>query len=249
MYLEIARRNTACAVEHRGVFDATLSRNGRYLATASTNGTTAIWDVATGKMAAPNLTHPGWVFSVVFSADGRLLLTACRDHMVRVWDWQRACVAFPAMEHEDEVFDAGFSSDRGERWILTVGRDSTLRIWDWRLGRPAAPARKLSGWAGYQLLLTPDARHAVVGGCMSATNIFDLHHLNDDPELDADGFCVLAEILSGRQIQGSGTVNLTSAEWLERWGRFRQGRREYLGFRWPDIAPSGGTFSPGTRGQ
>ena len=42
---------------------------------------------------------------------------------------------------------------------------------------------------------------------------------------DPNSLRLLGEILSGRAIHdGGGTVNLTSAEWLQRWQRFHDGR-------------------------
>jgi hypothetical protein len=49
--------------------------------------------------------------------------------------------------------------------------------------------------------------------------IFDLSDLSDRgaPGIELPSLRTLGEILSGRMIQGGGSVNLTSAEWLQRW--------------------------------
>jgi len=72
------------------------SPDGRYLATASLDGTAQVWDAATGKLVttlggngAPGLTD------VQFSPDGRLVLTTDSQGFVRVWD---AGIGEPAAE-------------------------------------------------------------------------------------------------------------------------------------------------------
>src|SRR5262249_44426702 len=48
-------------------------------------------------------------------------------------------------------------------------------------------------------------------------------------ELDADDLCRWGELLSGQRVQDAGVINLTPAEWLDRWQDFRR--------RHPDFAP------------
>jgi WD40 repeat protein len=231
LFWQIPSGKSTREVEHPGVFDAKVSNDGRQMVTASTDGTVLVWNVSNGERAADPLRHPDWVLSASFSANQQYVLTACRDRMARVWDWRTGQIAFPPMEHDDAVFDAKFTPDGN--WVLSVGRDGKLRIWDWRLGQPVCPPKPLSGWAGRMVLVTPDGCRALVAGCMSATDIFDLRRLQDDTRLDCDALCALGELLSGRRIHGGGTVNLTSAEWLDRWHEFRAKHLRYHKLDWP----------------
>ncbi len=207
---------------HKGLCSAVdFSADGRYLATASYDNTARVWDLQTGQPACAPLAHPDWVFQARFSADGRRLLTACRDYSARVWDWRAGRLTVPALAHQDEVFDACFSPDG--QWILTASRDYTARVWAVASGKPITPPLALRG-IGTHGLLTPDGRRAVVAGNAAHVSVFDLGDLYDSPgpRLSGDDLRVLGELIAGQALHpGGGAVNLTSAEWLDRWQRFR----------------------------
>ncbi len=209
-------------LEHANLcFAATFSPDGRYLATASADKNVRVWDTQTGQPVGPTLEHPDWVFQARFSRDGSQLLTACRDHMARLWDWRAGRLVAPALTHQDEIFDACFSPDG--RWILTASRDYTARLWAVSTAKPITPPLPLFG-LGYQGLITPDGRRAIVAGLCPFVHGFDLSALANPAGLGlgADDLKALGELVSAQSIHaGGGTVNLTSAEWLDRWQRFR----------------------------
>ena len=78
-------------VGHRDqVFSLALSKDGKFLASGSSDSTVKLWDVATGKVlrdfqnpdlkpvfpGEPTPSHPGWVHAVRFTPDGSQLVTA-----------------------------------------------------------------------------------------------------------------------------------------------------------------------------
>jgi WD40 repeat protein len=206
---------------------ANFSPDGRMLVTASEDRSVILWDLASGRPAA-TLRHPDWVFDARFSPDGRFVLTGCRDHMARLWDYASGELVCSPFEHDDEVYAVNFSRDG--RWVLTCGRDGTTRAWDWRTGELLTPPWPLSG-RGYQLEVTPDGRYAVVAGAMGGIEVFDLDDLLAPAaaELDCEGLRLAGELLSGRRVyEGGGTVNLTSAQWLEAWRVFRRSYPDHL---------------------
>jgi WD40 repeat protein len=72
-------------VTHDGtVFGVAFSSDGRLLATASTDNTARVWEVASSQERS-RVTHTLTVRGVAFSPDGRWLATASDDHSARVW--------------------------------------------------------------------------------------------------------------------------------------------------------------------
>jgi len=62
------------------------SRDSQRLATASSDGSARIWDVATGQEALSLRGHSGKVLAAAWSRDGSQLATAGQDTSIKVWE-------------------------------------------------------------------------------------------------------------------------------------------------------------------
>jgi WD40 repeat protein/tRNA A-37 threonylcarbamoyl transferase component Bud32 len=102
-----------------------FSPDSRRLASAGSDGTVRIWDMAAAKETALLRGHKGRVFGICFSPDGRLLASAGSDGTVRIWDMAAAkeTAAFRAKC----LFTAVCFSPDGQR-LASVG-NVMLRIW------------------------------------------------------------------------------------------------------------------------
>jgi WD40 repeat protein len=65
---------------------AVFSPDGQLIASAGTDNTAHLWNVATGQEMAALFGHTAEVTWLAFTPDGSRLITASRDHTVRVWD-------------------------------------------------------------------------------------------------------------------------------------------------------------------
>jgi len=212
--------------------DASYSPDGKWLATASHDGSACIWDAISGELACDPLVHPYHVISSRFSDDGERIVTSCRDGMARVWAWRSGKLAGPGLSHDTRVFNAHFCG-RGA-WVVTTGDDALLRFWDWRSGHRIASSRLLTCREG-SFVATPDGAFAIVGGrpkspLLNEFHIIDLQdtEMPDDLDHPLADLQMLAELVSGRRIHAGGLVNLTSPEWLERWRTLREKHPKFL---------------------
>jgi WD40 repeat protein len=216
-------------LQHQGLcHDIRFSPDGRLVCTASFDNAVRVWQLETGQPVGESLTHPDWVLAASFSPDGHYLLTGCRDSTARLWDWRTGREVW-AFQHNHEINAVAFTPNG--RWILTACDDKTFRVWESVTGKPVTPPLML-GCMGWGLEVTPDGRHAVVGGLsrpLNALDVFNLSDLAGETVLDTDDLVAWGELLSGQRVNKGGVVtNLSPEEWLKIWRGFRQ--------RHPDFA-------------
>jgi eukaryotic-like serine/threonine-protein kinase len=122
-----------------GINSVAFSSDSKMLASASSDHTAKIWDVARGQDQVTLRGHAGRVFSVSFSPDGRLMATGGDDNAIRLWDVASRNLRTTFAANQERVNCLSFSAD-GKR-IVSGGWDSTVRIWDVSSGREQATLR------------------------------------------------------------------------------------------------------------
>ncbi|MBD0327630.1 MAG: hypothetical protein ICV68_14430, partial [Pyrinomonadaceae bacterium] len=121
-----------------GVNGIAFAPDGRLLATASSDMTAQLWDVASGTAQGAPFGHKDKVRCVAFSPDGKRLATGLADGAINVWDivTRRVIASRPAVVGEDnDISGIAFSPDgktlplrgnrRDELWESTL----TKRLW------------------------------------------------------------------------------------------------------------------------
>ena len=110
---------------------AVFSPNGKYIVSASDDGTVRIWDSRTGEQIGDVLKgHTAKVEYATFSPNGRQIVSASEDKTIRIWD------AHPGVETKiHEGSPAAFNPD-GNR-IVSASNEQlfTIRKWDVRTGQ------------------------------------------------------------------------------------------------------------------
>jgi WD40 repeat protein len=168
------------------VYGVVFSPDGKYIATASRNGTARLWNVSTGKQIFV-LNYAGWVNSVVFSPDGKYIATASRDNTARLWDASTGKQIF-VLNHDNWVNNVVFSPDG--KYIATASRDNTARLWDASTGEPISDPLVHNGSVN-NVAFSPDEKYlataswdntARLWNLSTGTQKFVLNH--DDPVLN-----------------------------------------------------------------
>ncbi|QIG51001.1 AAA family ATPase [Nordella sp. HKS 07] len=115
--------------------NSAFSRDDRFLATPSIDGTVRIWDVQHASLLTTLSGHRALIEHVEFSpADSSVLLTASHDGTARLWDIDGVITS--ALFHKYPPTFAVFSPDNVH--LLTGGGDSVAHLWDVVSGREVA---------------------------------------------------------------------------------------------------------------
>ena len=115
-------------MEHdSAVVKVEYSPDGRWLLTASIDGTARNWDATTGNPISAPMTHSSQLNDATFSPDGAFIATASTDNTARVWDAVTGKPLTPPLRHMDQVNSVSF--DPTCRSVITSSRDQTARIY------------------------------------------------------------------------------------------------------------------------
>jgi len=172
--------------------DATLSPDGKLLATTGTEDHTArLWDTGRrGDSAKPLVTltgHAGWLGDVAFSPDGRLMATCSADGTAKLWDTSsRGNGVTPLatfVGHTDGVWDVTFSPDG--KLLATGSVDGTARLWDTSARGPGVPP--LATFAGHTAVVggvefSPDGKLLASGSHDGVAKLWSTADRGDGPK-------------------------------------------------------------------
>lgn len=216
------------------VFHATYSADGRWIATASADGTAKIWNAATAKLVASFLNTREAVYTANFSPDGRRLIATCSDDATKVWEISTASVIFTL---EGVVFSAAYSPDGTQ--IVTAG--TCVRIWD------AAGGKKILefGESGEDWIssvqYSPDGLRIVTSSEDETARVWDSRTGRELTRLEGHGGWVFSAQFdkSGRRIV-TASRDGTARVWDSRTGRLLMTLRGHDDIVcWASFSPDG----------
>jgi WD40 repeat protein len=138
-----------------------FSPDGRRLATASSDATVRVWDVATGRLQRVLVGHGAIVQGVAWTPDGKRLVSYSLRGGVRQWD--AATGRSLAVWDDFGAMVMGMALSPDGRRVACVLSTSKLVVRDLASGAPAWP--KHSAYVGLEmpLVFTPDGQHLMGG--------------------------------------------------------------------------------------
>jgi WD40 repeat protein len=160
--------------------------DGRTLATASSDGTVRLWDVAAVHVTQPRvLRHDGPARRLIFAPDGRTLVVAFASDEGEVWLWDLAApdpAARPRiLRCAERVEELAIAPDG--RTLATGHGDGTVRLWDPTAPDPARPC-VLEGSEGsiIQVAFAPKKRILAALSAAGVARLWDLTTSNSAAE-------------------------------------------------------------------
>lgn len=112
---------------------ARISQDGKYIITASDDGSVIIWNTTTFEEFTTLNGHNNKVRYADFSNDANYVITASKDCTAKIWELNHNTHSYEEVdildEHTASVNMAEFSNDG--KYILTASDDGTAKVWGW----------------------------------------------------------------------------------------------------------------------
>ena len=148
-----------------------LSRDGRWMLTATGDGKGSLWSLSSYKLVRSLKGSKGPAFGASFAADGRTAATANMDGATQIWDVATGKLRRTLPAHGGGAVTVAYSPDGA--MIATSERDKTVRLWRVADGKPVATftGHRRSAIA---LAWAPDGKTLVSGGADSTVRFWDV---------------------------------------------------------------------------
>ena len=176
---------------HRGsTTSLCFSPDGKQLASASSDRTARVWNVADGRCQLVLQGHENQVNEVTFSPDGRHLATASHDKTSRIWSLGDGACEAVLRGHDKEVKCVAWRPDG--KVVATGSLDGTIRQWApdgsafQGFGKPGAETFLSLAFAAdsRELLVTGSARPSLIDVSTGRARVWYEGHTRD-PALDS----------------------------------------------------------------
>ncbi|MBW4513192.1 MAG: hypothetical protein KME64_42935 [Scytonematopsis contorta HA4267-MV1] len=141
-FMEANLANSSFTKVFSTVLSVAFSPNGKFLATADSDGVIILWDAFTGREIMTLNGHNDWVNVVTFSPESDILASGSADKQVKLWDIYTGKCIRSLSGNTTNILSAVFIIDGN---ILVTGSyDNAVKIWDVKTGEC------LNIWQGHE---------------------------------------------------------------------------------------------------
>ena len=167
---KFAKWRQICTFEHDDmVMSVAFSPNGKYIVSASSDGTVKLWDVEDEELVRTFEGHDDMVMSVAFSRDGKYIVSASDDDTVKLWEIKGRQVR----TFNDRVYSVAFSPDG--KYIVSGSGENTVKLWETGSGRLI---HTFEGHDDYvsSVAFSPDGKYIVSGSDDNTINLWNVEN-------------------------------------------------------------------------
>jgi len=116
-----------------GVIGLSLSRDGKTLLAAGSDGIIRVWDLASGQVQRTLTGHTNAIYIAEFSPNEKLIASSSRDLTARIWDFATGRELHKLTGFHCAVKSVAFSPNG--KTVAAVGNDGMMKVWDVKTGR------------------------------------------------------------------------------------------------------------------
>ncbi|MDQ6693298.1 MAG: hypothetical protein M3014_02620, partial [Chloroflexota bacterium] len=182
---------------HTGVMNrASFSPDGRFVLTASEDGTAKIWDIAGRHVVRTFAANSGRVAAAVWSTDGKSVATGGAGSAVRIWDASSGQVLHTLQTGESGVSSLAYSPDG--RSLAAGTFTGVVQIWD-TTSAAQLQAFKVGTGVLSGVAYSPDGKLLAVADTNGRAGLWDIgsalqtRALIDDATVILDGIAYSAD--------------------------------------------------------
>ncbi|MGI9421527.1 MAG: hypothetical protein ACR2RA_27170, partial [Geminicoccaceae bacterium] len=164
--------------------DLVISPKSDHVATASTDGTSALLAYPGGEPRGGAFQESDRIGAVAFTENGDVLLGGAADGSIRLWDVaQGEALPNTPKGHSQGIVGLEISSDG--QLVASLGRDQQVRLWRFDAHLPLARSLEVAGKRAKGIAFSADGQRLAAGDDVGVVRIWDLD--DDRPPLELSG--------------------------------------------------------------
>ncbi len=148
-----------------------ITPDGGYAVSASSDHTLKVWDLGTGKEVRTLTGHLDYIRAVSVTPDGDYAVSASDDKTLKVWDLQAGVEVRTLKGHSNWVKAVSITPDGN--YVVSASFDMTLKVWDFQTGNEIRTLIGHSNWVK-AVSITSDGNYAISASSDRTLKIWNL---------------------------------------------------------------------------
>jgi len=154
-----------------GVRAVSVTQDGKYAISASSDNTLKVWDLKTGKEVHTLIGHSSGVRAVSVTQDGKYAVSASSDNTLKVWNLKTGKEVHTLIGHSSGINAVSVTQDG--KYAVSASDDNTLKVWNLKTGKEVHTLIGHSSGIN-TVSVTQDGKYAVSASDDNTLKVWDL---------------------------------------------------------------------------